>query len=126
MGKLRPILFSNPRSAAVDVVQNYEYNIIDAPPDETRSEIIPPRNWQFPDVDEWDEVYHDQTRPDWFPFLGREAKMYHSRARPVAFRRYTQRPGSNFVTNTGLHLYYIEGTGGKKFLDYKDRFFIPL
>jgi hypothetical protein len=34
---------------------------------------------------------------------------------------YRLRPLSNLVTNSGLHLFIIEGTGGKRFLDYTHR-----
>lgn len=111
-GRTRPMLFENARKAVADVMQNYEYNMIVAPPG-VNSTLVPSRP-QFPNEETWDQVMEQKLGvvvPYEWNF---EVPMDH---RPL---RYQLRPLSNLVTNTGLHLFFVEGTGGKRFIDFTE------
>ena len=111
-GRLRPIVFSNPRSAVVDVVQNYEYNMINPPAG--ISTINVPNQGEYPDEDTWEETFRDEYgRSPPYEWENLPNNNLHTR------RAYRLRPLSNLVTNSGLHLFRIQGAGGKFFPFYR-------
>jgi hypothetical protein len=121
-GRLRPILFSNPRSAVVDVVQNYEYNI--AQPPSGINTILVPNLVAYPTAQTWGNTFTDLIKQVQVPDYEWDFKNV---APPVPLQRkaYRLRPLSNLVTNSGLHLFRIEGAGGKWLTAYKNAILHP-
>jgi hypothetical protein len=114
-GALRPVLSSTIRGGAADVVQNYEYNL-EAPLGSSTVLIPNIVNGGFPNILTWNEYFSEaEIRPtpnyEWNDMDETKLKQRHG---------YRLRPLSNVVTNCGLHLFIIEGTGGKRFLDYNN------
>jgi hypothetical protein len=127
-GKKRPVLHSNARAAASEVVQNYEHNLITAPRGPYSTMV--PSNAPYPDERDWKDAFAflgPQGREYQWEALMQRAEAPEQEPPPYEWKdlkdsrsrlAYQLRPDTNLVTNTGLHLFFVEGTGGKQFLDY--------
>lgn len=116
-GELCDVLHSNARSGAVGVVQSHEYNLQPAPPGPTTTEV-PGMDWepQTTTIRSYRNYPSIQGALESDNELLNAAKIHEMQTNSRLC--YKLRPKTNFVTNTGLHLYTVVGTGGKRVIDY--------
>jgi len=124
-GERRGIIFSCARSALVDAVQNCELNLFDAPRGDNT--VLVPNVLQggYPTEEEWNTAFEEKSglQGDEIPTYewGRLQNLKH----PPQREAYRLRPASNLVTNAGLHLFRVEGAGGKWLPFYKNSVLHP-